>query len=120
MSVHRKTSKVRRKHVKLPGDDIPENPITPTKDPPAQALNFPEATRIREPRISGWSILSVVFAFLIPPLGLIFGIVALVKIKKDPVLTGRGLAIFGIIISILWPIAAFMLLFTHMIKAFLL
>jgi hypothetical protein len=47
-----------------------------------------------------YSILSIIFAFLFGLLGLIFGIIALVKISKDPNLKGKELAIAGIIISV--------------------
>ncbi|MBU1204696.1 MAG: DUF4190 domain-containing protein [Nanoarchaeota archaeon] len=49
-------------------------------------------------------ILSLIFAFLFPIVGLILGIIALSKIKKDPSLKGRGLAIAGVIISSLFMI----------------
>ena len=45
------------------------------------------------------SILSLIFAFIIPLLGGIFGIIALVQIKKTNQ-KGKGLAITGIILSI--------------------
>ena len=52
-------------------------------------------------KTSGWAIAGIICAFLAAPLGLIFSIVALVKISKDPSLKGKGLAIVGLIISIL-------------------
>ncbi|MFH1972316.1 MAG: DUF4190 domain-containing protein [archaeon] len=51
-----------------------------------------------------FSILSLIFAFIFPLLGLIFGVIALVQIKKNPSLKGKGLAIAGIIISIVIPL----------------
>ena len=45
------------------------------------------------------AILSLIFAFLFSPIGLILGIIALSEIKKNHSLKGRGLAIAGIIIS---------------------
>jgi len=50
----------------------------------------------------GLSIAGVVFAFLIPLLGLILSIVALVQSRGAG--QKNGLAIAGIIISIVWPI----------------
>ncbi|MEO8528097.1 MAG: hypothetical protein ABI435_03370 [Pseudolysinimonas sp.] len=50
----------------------------------------------------GLSIAGVVFAFLIPLLGLILSIVALVQSRG--VGQKNGLAVAGIIISIVWPI----------------
>ncbi len=49
-----------------------------------------------------WSILSIIFAFLIPILGLVFGVIALVKIKETQE-RGKGLAIAGIVISLVIP-----------------
>jgi len=64
----------------------------------------------QEQKTSIWAILSLIFAFLMPLLGIIFGIVALVKISKNPYEKGKGLAIAGIVIScllvILLPIIA--------------
>lgn len=50
----------------------------------------------------GITIAGVVFAFLIPLLGLILSIVALVQSRSAG--QKNGLAIAGIIISIVWPI----------------
>lgn len=58
----------------------------------------------------GMTIAGVVFAFLIPLLGLILSIVALVQSKNAG--QKNGLAIAGIIISIVWPIILAILLTT--------
>jgi len=50
---------------------------------------------------STWAILAIIFAFLFPILGLIFGIVAYMQIKKNPKLGGRSLAIAAIIIGVI-------------------
>lgn len=55
------------------------------------------------PRTSGLAVASLVFAFIFPPLGLVLGIVALVQISTSQMLSGRGLAIAGISVSVLWP-----------------
>jgi len=47
------------------------------------------------------AILSLAFAFVFAPLGLVFGIIALVQLEKNPNEKGKGLAIAGLIISIL-------------------
>ena len=47
-----------------------------------------------------WSILAIIFAFLFPPLGVIFGIVALVKTNNNPNLSGKVLAIIALIIGL--------------------
>lgn len=62
-------------------------------------------------RTSLWSILAIIFAFVFPVVGIIFGVVALVQIHKDSSYGGRGLAIAGIVIgSILLVILPFLLL----------
>jgi hypothetical protein len=57
-----------------------------------------------------WAKLSILFAILLPPIGLAFGIVALVKINNDKNLKGRGLAITGIVLSIVLPIIYFIII----------
>jgi hypothetical protein len=57
---------------------------------------------------SGWAIaagyMGLLSVLLVPaPLALIFGIVAVVDIKKHPERHGMGRAIFGIVMSILGP-----------------
>ena len=58
-----------------------------------------------------FAILSLVFAFLISLLGLVFGIIALIQINKSGE-KGRGLAIAGIIISalLMFSVLLFMIL----------
>ena len=46
-----------------------------------------------------FAILSLIFAFLLPPLGVVFGFVALSQIKKTGE-QGKGLAIAGIIVGL--------------------
>ena len=57
-----------------------------------------------------WSILSIIFAFLIPLLGILFSIIALVKIKNESNLKGKGLAIAGLIVGGILLIPAFSIL----------
>ena len=57
-----------------------------------------------------WSILSIVCAFLFSPLGIVFGIVALVRIKRNPTLKGKGLAIAGIAIGVVLPLLFLLLM----------
>jgi len=52
----------------------------------------------RKAKTNIFSILSLIFAFLLAPLGLIFGIIALVQIKNKKQ-KGKGLAISGIVIG---------------------
>lgn len=53
------------------------------------------------PHTNVMAILSLIFAFVFGPLGIIFGFIALSQIKKDPSATGRKLALAGIIIPII-------------------
>lgn len=48
-----------------------------------------------------FSVLSLIFAIIFPILGIVFGIIALDKIKQDSNLRGKVLAIIGIILSII-------------------
>ncbi|MFP4656724.1 MAG: DUF4190 domain-containing protein [Candidatus Woesearchaeota archaeon] len=50
---------------------------------------------------SGLAIAAIICAFLLPPIGLILGIVALVKIKKHQSQGGKTLAIVAILLSVL-------------------
>lgn len=52
------------------------------------------------PRTNWWSIASLVFGFLCGVVGLVCGIVGLLKSKSYG--RGRGLAIAGIVLSVLW------------------
>ncbi len=47
-----------------------------------------------------WAVAALIFAFLGGWLGIILGIIALFKIKKNPNLKGKGMAIIAIIISL--------------------
>jgi hypothetical protein len=54
-----------------------------------------------------WAIAALVCAFVMPLLGIIFAIVALVKINENPNLKGKGLAIAALVVSLIWlPIMA--------------
>ena len=46
-----------------------------------------------------WAIIGFIFSFIFPVFGLIFSIVALVQLKKNPNQKGHGLALAGVIIS---------------------
>ena len=70
----------------------------------------PEQQPTTAQNTSIWAILALVFAFVAPPLGIIFGIIALREIKKNPNLKGRGLAIAGIVIG-----SIFILIFISLI-----
>ena len=56
-----------------------------------------------EKKYISFSILAIIFAFLFFPLGIIFGIIALIQIKKTGE-HGKGLAIASIIIGALIPV----------------
>ena len=53
-----------------------------------------------ESKYCGWSTAALIFAFLGGWIGIILGIIALFKIKKNPNLRGKGRAIAAIIIAI--------------------
>lgn len=65
---------------------------------------------IHQQKMCIWSILSIIFAFLFPLLGIILGIVALIKIKENSNLKGKGLAIAGLTIGTLFLILSFVLI----------
>jgi uncharacterized Tic20 family protein len=66
--------------------------------------NIPQQT-IESKEYDIIAILAIIFGFLFPPLGLLFGIISLQRIKKNPNLQGKGLAIIGIVMGILTLIA---------------
>jgi hypothetical protein len=84
-------------------------------DAPFQRTNNPGKYSVQAPvdygkqETSIWAILALVCAFLMPVLGIIFAIVALVKINDNPSLKGKGLAIAGLVISLLWIPLMFLL-----------
>ncbi len=82
----------------------------PPQQPEYQQQQEPVPQSHPEEKTNVLAILSLIFAFLFPPLGLIFGIIALVQISKDPFQKGKGLAIAGIIISILGGLVLFFLI----------
>ena len=52
------------------------------------------------PRYSIIAIISFIFAFLFPPLGIVLGIIALNKIKKDSNLKGKGVSVAALSVGI--------------------
>lgn len=75
----------------------PEQPQGPKKFVPQAP---PPNASYSMPTTSGLAIASLILAFFVPILGLIFGIIALRKINKNrDTLTGSGLAIAGIVTS---------------------
>ena len=72
--------------------------------PYQQTPNYPQQgpapQQSPEKKTNVLAILSLIFAFLFSLLGLIFGIIALVQIGKNPYQKGKGLAIAGIILSL--------------------
>jgi hypothetical protein len=70
-----------------------------------QKYSVPAPTARQETCV--WAIVALVCAFVMPLLGIIFAIVALVKINDNPSLKGKGLAIAALIVSLVWlPIMA--------------
>lgn len=59
------------------------------------------------PRNNGMAIAGFVLSFFCSPLGLIFSAIGLSQINKDPSQGGKGLAIAGLVISIVSFLIAF-------------
>jgi Domain of unknown function (DUF4190) len=66
-----------------------------------ETINFTQSQNTEEEEIETWAIVGFVCSFLIWPLGIVFSLIALGKIKKKGN-KGRGLAIAGLIISVVW------------------
>jgi hypothetical protein len=64
------------------------------------------------------AILSLIFAFLFPLAGFILAIIALVQLHKHPEEKGKGLAIAGLVISIVLFLLFILLIFIGMIAYF--
>jgi len=79
-------------------DNPQPDQIKPLEPQPIQPVMQQPGTA---PKTCVWAILSLVLAFFFWPAGLVCGIVALVKISNNPQLKGKGLAIAGIILSVL-------------------
>ena len=47
-----------------------------------------------------WAIAAIILAILLPPVGLLLGIVALLRLRSDASLQGKGLAIAAILVSV--------------------
>ncbi len=82
--------------------DINQPPFPEQQQGPQQQ---PQQTNI-------FAILGLIFAFVFWPLGIVFSIIALVQINKNPSQKGKGLAIAGLIISIVLPLLLILLIFT--------
>lgn len=66
--------------------------------------------RAKRKGYSLWSCFALLFAMFGGLLGIVFGIVALYKIRKNPELKGKGLAITAIVIAI--PVIAYFTIFS--------
>ncbi len=73
----------------------PNDPQPNPQQPDPQQGSQPST----EGKTNTMAILALIFGFLFGILGIIFGIIALSQIKKDPSQKGKGLAIAGIIIG---------------------
>ncbi len=56
----------------------------------------------QQQKTSVLAILALIFAFIMPIVGLILGIIALIQINKNPNIKGKGISIAAIIISVAW------------------
>src|SRR5690606_28430774 len=73
--------------------------------PYGQAVYAANGMPVSASRTNGMAIASLVTSFLIAPLGIVFGHIALSQIKRRHE-EGRGLAIAGLVIGYLYTIAA--------------
>lgn len=95
-----------------------KTPVTPTKaaapqpapKPEENQASTPQPTSGNKPKTNGLAIAAIICAFLIPVVGLILGIVALVQIKKSNE-GGKGLAIASIVISVVITLLGTLLIF---------
>lgn len=67
---------------------------------------------------NGLAIAAIILAFIIPLVGLILGIVALVQINKDPSKGGKGLAIASIVLSSVFMLITFVVIAIMMTFSF--
>ncbi len=100
-----------QQNYRLPGQSFGDEQATPRPEQPSAPPKFipqtprgPASVRPDTPhsvqKTSGLAIASLILAFLCAPLGLILGIVALVKINKNrDTVAGSGLAISGIVVG---------------------
>jgi hypothetical protein len=89
------------------GEPLPDHPLPPPPPPPTG----PGGQAPPPPPDGGWApdhrpfdvfaALGLAFAFIVGPLGLLFSIVSLIRTRKGR-RRGRGLAIAGLVVSVLW------------------
>jgi hypothetical protein len=70
-------------------------------DETSQSAQPAQSNPVQEQKTNVMAILSLIFAFLIPLLGIIFGIIALLQIDSNKNQKGKGLAMAGLIVSVL-------------------
>ncbi len=98
----------------------PVQPITPAAPPTSPQPfvgNMPmqQYTQVPQPHYTDiWGIMSIIFAFLFSPVGLILGIVGIVQAKKHQ--ASKVLSIVGIVLSIILTIITFLILMTLMMS----
>jgi hypothetical protein len=80
-----------------------QTPPPPQYAPQYQQTGYPGAPpypgAVAQQKTSGMAIASLISSFFCGPAGIILGFVALSQIKSNPQLTGKGLAIAGIILG---------------------
>jgi hypothetical protein len=81
---------------------------------PAETPYEPAATPEPAAGTNTMAIVGLILAFLIPPIGLILSIVALVQLRKNRQ-AGRGMAIGGLIVSALFTLLGVVLLVTTLL-----
>lgn len=70
---------------------------------PVQQPQQPNHTCCDKPKTTdGMCIAGFILSFFIAVLGLLFSIIGYVRVKKDSTKSGSGLAVAGIILSVIW------------------
>jgi len=89
-------------HSSIDHEELPKPKFT---DEPRQFGEKPlEPVPSEQKKTSVLAIVALVFAFIFWPVGLILGIIAIVRVTRNKSLKGEGLALAAIIVSILMPV----------------
>lgn len=73
--------------------------------PPQQTTTIPQKSNSRRTRVDGFSIAGLVLAFFFPFLGLIFSSIGIARTNRRSDLSGRGMAIAGLVLSLIFILA---------------
>jgi hypothetical protein len=67
-------------------------------------------------KMNGMAIVGFVFTFLFAPLGFIFCLIGLSQISKNPLQSGKGLALLGAVISLILIMIAVVLIVVNQLE----